>query len=135
MTCIDATLPYRSMPSAAAPHTANVSEPTGNGAHRRTDWRLGDNACATLHDLRLATAIREACDDKTQGLVTSLTMPGIGRFERGVRHGISHIAVRIHCDTRLGYLWLAPKRSLLERGLARSFGCPASVELSAGTSP
>lgn len=134
MTCTGTTLPYRALLSHPEPYAANVSETAGGDAPHDMDWRLGGPARSTSHELQLEAAVRSTLGAGTQGLVTSLTLPGIGRFEMVVHHDVSHIAIRIHCDARPGYLWLAAKRGMLEQRLARALRCPASVEVSPHTS-
>jgi len=130
MTCIGAALAYRGLPSNPEPYAANVLESAADDASHDTDWPLRSHARLTSHDLQLEAAIRSTCNAKPQGLVASLTLPGFGRFEMVVHHDTSHIAVRIHCDARSAYFWLAAKRGMLEHRLAHAFGCPASVEVS-----
>lgn len=135
MTYIAACLAYRALPFNSEPYATNLLETaSGRGPHD-TDWLPRSHARSTSHalelelDLDLEAAIRSTRNAGTEGVLTSLMLPGFGRFELLVHHDLSHIAVRIHCDARPAYVWLAAKRGMLERRLAHAFGCPASVEV------
>lgn len=99
---------------------AGVSEPA-----RRSFIDVANGACFAS---RLLNAIEHALVPIAAACHAAIELPGLGRFEIGLRERRGVLVVRFRCHASQGHAWLSRHRLTLETRLAARTG--ARVRLS-----
>lgn len=116
------------------PHPLPTASQTGTHPQWTLEYRSNARGMRGAQDLNgpafpAEAAVRLALPGGEETFRTTLFLPDRGRFHMAVRYQLSHLDIRVDCDTRLGYDWLSRQRRQLECGLMHTFGRPTRMDV------